>query len=689
MRICLVLPPLTQLNTPYPSTGYLLRHLREQGIDCTQRDLGIELVLKLFSRDGLRDIFDHLADQDELPSPAWRALAMREQHESIIESVIRLLQGRDRTMANRILETPYLPMGPRLEQANLEAFGELGQDDGARHLATLYIEDLADLITACIDDGFGLASYGAHLATGPVGFDSIATRLEETTLVDSYLDALADTLDADVVGLSVPFPGNLYSALRMGRRLRAQGKTVLMGGGYVNTELRETDEPRLWECVDALTYDDGEGPLVAWLEHMQGGPDNRHRTRTRDGLIDNPAPRPPMTAAAAYDDLPLSRYLNLVDTKNPAHRLWSDGRWNKITLAHGCYWKKCSFCDVSLDYIAHYEKAQVSNLVTTIESLCEETGTHGFHFVDEAAPPQMMKALAIELLRRRVQIAWWGNIRFEATFTPDLCRLLAAAGLITVTGGLEVASNRLLKAMNKGVTVEQVTQAASAFRQAGVMVHAYLMYGFPTQTDQETIDSMELVRQLFENQTINSAFWHRFVLTRHAPMFSSPKQYGMDVVPNPTGTFSSNDHRHHDPQGGNHDAFDAILPKALDAWMQGRELDRPVHTWFPNAAPKTSEKPNRIRRALRASQKTGTRLLWIGGEVLEADGALHLYTPDSTTVIPGTSEELEWLGEVIEAAAVDAEEPLHLGDVEAAFPGEWANFEERFDQVRDAGLLLI
>ncbi len=88
------------------------------------------------------------------------------------------------------------------------------------------------------------------------------------------------------------------------------------------------------------------------------------------------------------------RYLSLLDMLNPMHRLWSDGRWNKLTVAHGCYWKKCSFCDVSLDYIGRYETATAEKLADRIQQIVEETGQTGFHFVDEAAPPKALKALA-------------------------------------------------------------------------------------------------------------------------------------------------------------------------------------------------------------------------------------------------------------------------------------------------------
>lgn len=687
--ITLVLPPLTQLNTPYPSISYLAAHLRAQGIACSQRDFGIELVLRMFSREGLAGIFDEIEQLDELPEPAWRVLALREQHLRVIDPVISFLQGRDGSLASRILDTPFLPSGPRLEAADLQAFGAMGAHDAARHLATLYLEDLADLVTACIDPGFGLARYQAHLASGEIGFDPLWERLAATTLVDQHLDALCDSITSDVVALSVPFPGNLYGALRLGRQLRARGVRVILGGGYINTELREIHEPRLWECVDAVTYDDGEGPLEALLQHYDGQGDRRHRTRTAEGYHDVKVARPPIGCAADYGDLELGHYLQLIDTLNPAHRLWSDGRWNKITVAHGCYWKRCAFCDVSLDYISHYQEAEVGVLVDHMERLVKETGQTGFHFVDEAAPPKALKALALEILRRNLAVTLWGNIRFEQAFTPDLCRLLAAAGVVAVTGGLEVANERVLGLMDKGVTVPQVARASAAFREAGIMVHAYLMYGFPSQTEQETIDSMELVRQLFSADLINSAFWHRFVLTRHAPIFSAPTRFGITVEETPGKVFARNDIAHQDPRGGDHDRFDEVLPLALDAWMQGHDLDLPVHEWFEQPMPATTQAADRIERTLdRREDFAGRRLIWLGGEAIRNEDGLTLHSADDQLMLQGDRKELDWVCNVIDGSRPGGRE-LGLAAIQKSFPGRWKDFEPTWQAICQLGLVIV
>lgn len=702
MRVHLVLPPLTQLNTPYPSTAYLTRALAAHGVATSQHDLGLELVLRLFSRDGLAQLFDALADPADHMSRelldqdfVWRAIALRASHGRVIDGVIRFLQGHDRGLGPRILETPFLPRTPRLdlaaERGELELFGALAVDDAARRLATLYLADLADL-WAIVDPGVALSHYQRHLATGPVQFDGLVERLHHTSIVDAHLDALVAAMPVqrgDLVGLSVPFPGNVYGALRIGRSLRARGATVLLGGGYANTELRDVDEPRLWDHVDAVCLDDGEGPLLAWIRWMGGGADQRHRTITATGRLDHPHTDEPAACAASYGDLPLLSYLQLVDSLNPTHRLWGDGRWNKLTVAHGCYWKKCSFCDIQLDYIAGYRPNHSELLVDAMVDQIQSTGQSGFHLVDEAVPPRGMRDLALAVLEREVGASFWGNIRFERSWTPDLARLCAHAGLIAVTGGLEVASPRLLEKMQKGVTIEQVTHAAMAFRRAGVRVHAYLMYGFPTQTDVETIDSMEVVRQMFVAGVLDSAFWHRFVLTRYSGMSADPAAWGIRVLPAPGPVFARNDIEHEDPEGGDHDRFDVPLATALNAWMRGVDLDKPVQDWFDGTMPDPTIAPGAIAAMAASGPPTALtgRLIWTGGDVLEDDG-LVLHHVDGVEHVRGKRASLDWLAEVIEAART-GQPPLPAEAAIVAFPGDFSRFSRAWAAARRAGLLCV
>jgi hypothetical protein len=285
-------------------------------------------------------------------------------------------------------------------------------------------------------------------------------------------------------------------------------------------------------------------------------------------------------------------------------------------MAHGCYWGKCTFCDISLDYIKTYEPIAASLLADRMETLIAQTGQTGFHFVDEAAPPSLMKALAIEILRRKLVVSWWANVRFEKSFTRDLCQLLKSAGCIAVSGGLEVASDRLLALIDKGITVAQVAKVSQHFTEAGIMVHAYLMYGFPTQTEQETIDSLEMVRQMFETGVLQSAFWHLFTMTAHSPVGLDPDKYKVIKQTKEVGTFANNDIVHIDPTGAEHELFGYGLKKALLNYMHGACFDFPLHKWFDFKTPKTTIAPNYIATALQTpdyNSTTNYKVIWLGG----------------------------------------------------------------------------
>ena len=211
--------------------------------------------------------------------------------------------------------------------------------------------------------------------------------------------------------------------------------------------------------------------------------------------------------------------------------------------------------------------------------------------------------MAEEILRRQLQLTWWGNIRFEKTFTPDLCELLAESGCIAMSGGLEVASDRLLTLMQKGLTVAQVARVTQGFARAGVLVHAYLMYGFPTQTVQDTVDSLEYVRQLFENGCIHSGFFHRFTCTVHSPVGMNPSAYGVSLMPLAAGGFAQNDVGFIDSTGTDHDLLGRGLKKAIYNYMHGVGLEEDVRSWFDLP---TCPKPKVARHAIQQALAINT-----------------------------------------------------------------------------------
>ncbi|RVU85406.1 radical SAM protein [Leucothrix sargassi] len=630
MKTLLCIPPMTQLNTPYPATAYLTGFLREQGYDVAQRDLAIELLLTLLTPEGLEQILavveEHYADfeDDELPDAIYQFFVDFERYQQCILPVIRFLQGKDPSLALRIVSRRFLPEGPSfeglegLDEATGDvlqwAFGELGTQDKAKHLATLFIDDLVQVIHQGVDVNFEISRYGESLAASNPSFDELYAILHgDVGLVEATLQHLLvqhlENEQPEVLGITVPFPGNMLGALQMARACRehSPNTNIILGGGYINTELRSLKDPRIFEFVDYLVLDDGEQPLLTLFDHLKHDTpiSTLHRTYyLADGEVQyqkqNDLPDIPhgKVGTPVYQGLPLDSYLSLCEMLNPMHRIWSDGRWNKLTMAHGCYWTQCSFCDIGLDYIGRYDEAGADIIVERMEKLIAETGQTGFHFVDEAAPPKVMFAMAKKIIEKGLTVTWWGNIRFEKTFTPERCQLLADSGCVAISGGLEVASDRLLKLMKKGVTVEQVARVTKAFSDAGILVHAYLMYGFPSQTEQETVESLEYVRQLMMNECIHSAYWHRFSATIHSPVGQQPEQYGVTLVGETDAPFANNDIDFVDPVKANHELLGKGLKKALYNYMHKLGFEQPVTFWFDKKLAQPQIPQDFIARAL-------------------------------------------------------------------------------------------
>jgi radical SAM superfamily enzyme YgiQ (UPF0313 family) len=635
MTVLLMTPPMTQLNTPYPATAYLTGFLRSRGYKAVQRDPAIELFLEMMTAPALDIIRQHVEDNfesfedDELPDVIYTFMAEFDRYRLAVEPVIRFLQGKDPSLALRIVSRRFLPEGPAFDAiAQMEAvsgdilktaFGSLGLQDKAKYLATLFINDLSAVITQGVDPYFEVSRYGERLAAANPSFDNLYdTVMGEPSFSSEILEQLVEQYleetQPSVVALTVPFPGNMLGALRIAQTCKAINPDIqiVMGGGFVNTELRALKDPRVFEFIDFICLDDGERPFMTLLEYFDGKREIDDLVRTyflaedENGeqyvhYNENPELHDiPQTDVGTpiYEGLPLGEYLSLCEMLNPMHRIWSDGRWNKLTIAHGCYWRKCSFCDVTLDYIDRYDAAGADILVDRIEELIEETGQTGFHFVDEAAPPKALFALARRLIERGVVISWWGNIRFEKTFTPERCQLLADSGCVAVSGGLEVASDRLLKLMKKGVSVEQVARVTKAFSDADILVHSYLMYGFPTQTEQETIDALEMVRQMMAQGCFQSAFWHRFAATAHSPIGINPEEFGITLAERPEILFAENDVDFTDPTGTDHDMLGEGLRKALYNYMHGIGFDQSMNFWFEQPVKRTLVKKELISKAI-------------------------------------------------------------------------------------------
>ena len=690
-------------------------------------DLGIEVILELFSKEGLVNIFS--SNLQHPTSNSQRIYVLKDDYIKTIDAVIGFLQGKNPSLARQICSGNFLPEASRFSQLDdMEwAFGTMGMQDKAKHLATLYLEDLSDFIVECVDENFGFSRYAERLGRSANSFDELYSNLQsEPTYIDKItlkiLKERVEEVQPKLICFSVPFPGNLYSAFRSAQFIKTHFPEIkiAMGGGFPNTELRELKDKRVFEFFDFITLDDGELPLELVYQSICHSELVSESLFKRTFLLQNyevtyvnnttkPDYKQSDVGTPDYSDLQLQNYISVIEIANPMHSLWSDGRWNKLTMAHGCYWGKCTFCDISLDYIKLYEPIAAKILVDRMEELIAQTGENGFHFVDEAAPPALMREVALEIIKRKLVVSWWTNIRFEKSFTSDLCVLLKASGCIAVSGGLEVASDRLLELIKKGVTVEQVAQVTRNFTESGIMVHAYLMYGYPTQTVQETIDSLEMVRQLFELGVLQSGFWHQFAMTAHSPVGMFPEEFG--VIPEQNEiTFANNDINFKDKTGINHDKFSFGLKKSLFNYMHGICFDYDLQDWFDFKIPNTKIPSDCIISCLEKEPdfniKSSAKIVWIGGKPVAESftkskkgnswNMMKLSFHDKTESFDISLEEDKgkWLVSALEQVAVYGESKSTFSQLKSDFETQFEDFElfwysKPIATLREFGLLVL
>lgn len=737
-KVFLITPPFTQLNTPYPATAYIKGFLNTKNISSVQADLGIEVILKIFSKRGLSPLTPK-GGIEQYSENAKRIFALWDEYIKTIDSVIAFLQGKNPTLALQICQEDFLPEASRFAQLEeLDwAFGTMGLQDKAKHLATLYLEDISDFIVECVDANFGFSRYAERLGRSANSFDELYDALQkELTYTDEILISILaekiETIQPELFLISIPFPGNLYSAFRSAQWVRKHYPKIkiAMGGGFPNTELRSLSDVRVFEFFDYITLDDGELPVELLVGAVcQAEPAEVSYKRTF--LLENgkvvyknnslkPDYKQSEVGTPDYSDLTLDKYISVIEIVNPMHRMWSDGRWNKLTMAHGCYWGKCTFCDISLDYIKVYEPIAANLLCDRMEEMIAQTGENGFHFVDEAAPPKLMQALALEILRRKLVVTWWTNIRFEKSFSRDLCLLLKASGCIAVSGGLEVASDRLLKLIDKGVTVEQVAKVTRNFTEAGIMVHSYLMYGYPSQTVQETVDSLEMVRQLFEAGVLQSGFWHQFAMTAHSPVGMYPEKFGVVPVSPPLEglgvVFANNDINYVDKTGIDHNKFSFGLKKSLFNFMHGICLDFELQEWFDFKIPKTKIHPDFIVNVLEEEEdldcfvsrndKSNAKIIWLGGKPFVESFTkskkgnswkmmtLTFHDKKQSFTIQTSKEEGEWLVHTLENISVYKSKIYTFQELKSSFETHLEDFElfwysKPVNTLREFGLLVL
>ena len=678
MNVIVINPPLVQLNTPYPSGAYLTAFFKGLKFSSKWYDLNIDLFYSIFSKKGLEKLFDlswqkalKMADDAEKSGDQATAFNLRRYIScrnywcDWIDFITQVLRGdaefSTREKQHQFLYSPFVPRGSRMENFLSSLESEPDCDD-VRMLASYALADLADYITAVFDRNFSLIRYAEEVCFENINFSQVEKCLDSPVMKEYLLPLLHKKFfeedkitEKTLVCISVPFAGTFVSALLIARFFKqTYGDKVFvsLGGGYVNTELRDFNSKDFYKYADVLSFDRGYGSykeLFDSLPELEGGfPLNKSLYKLRqfssdfvrdalweDKAVQNYEDEVTKNNIPDFSDIDFSLYPRVCDDKNPMHRLWSDGAWLKVYLAHGCYWHKCAFCDTKLDYVCAYKTTNVKELFYSLLKTAKEKGVYGIHFVDEALPPSLLKQFARLNAQNGNLLYYWGNIRFEKAFTKDLAAFLSYCGLGGVSAGIESATGSGLENINKGTDIASIINACAAFKEAGILVHAYMIYGFWNDTAQTIIDSMETLRQIFEAGLLDSSFWHKFMLTKNSTLYDQLK----------------------DSWDGGKEfyKYGPGLDAALESWMHSKKLQTKVTKWFDFSLPspkipldfveKQIEVYERINAKCDFSDEKKWEVYWLGTKPLLHKNQLHWFYLQEEFVekdIPQDLADLLW-----------------------------------------------
>ena len=823
--VIIIQPPLVQLNTPYPSGAYLRAFFSQLKKDYPQWAIGSvrwidysnALYRSIFSQAGLKKLFSSTEkkamekafhyEKTGKENEAFnlrRYVSQQEQWIRWIPAITDILSGKGRELSHEFVRSPGVPRGYRMENYLAGLSSEPDADD-ALILASLALEDLADYISVVYDPAFELIRYGESAAVSATSMEEIKAAMAAPIMNDFYtplvqeLIAGCDSRRRQLICVSCPFPGTVTAALLTCKLFKEAGMDkvfTVMGGGCVNTDLRECKESLLAEWVDAFSFDRGYGSYWDFFRHIellecsqcgtervplgiyktnlevykdtarespgtvlfpqaikntdiykmrffskniegqnsklfskntssetvkktdrgddvessfsQGGLQEKRLRNQDESRYDQciaVEDKYTVQLVPDFSDIDFSLYPRLADSKNPMHRLWSDGAWLKVYLAHGCYWHQCAFCDTSLDYVACYHPVEVEKLHEALYKQAEKTGVRGIHLVDEAAPPVALRNFALANLKKDKPLSFWGNIRYEKVFSRDLADILAHGGLTAVSGGIEIASGSGLDAVHKGTELDSIVAACAAFKEAGILTHAYMIYGYWLETPQMLIDSMETLRQLFAAGLLDSSFWHKFTLTRHSRIYTeyckgmhqelevtdnplhkdcdreqssagsiSAGLVSTESTPNgsvsaglvstestPNGSVSAgqrsdslfSDSTLHFKGEEKSVRYGKALNNALATWMAGEKLKAPVTSWFDFPMPKPSVSPHLVEHAIARYEKKRDTAFLDYGKFAAALGKGYVWLGGKPMVIPSVDKkgafDLCWsyMGELI------------------------------------------
>ena len=523
MNISLLFPPSWHPSQPYLSIPCLSAFLEQSGVPVQeQRDLNIELLDRMLTKDFGLDIHQQLIDlvkKLEQSVDGETGPGSKEHYAKAVESLDRF---------------PHLIDEIERAKGSLRSQEFFDED---RYRESLFVIDRwLDVVSSLyfptrmtvVDNQLSYSIYSSR--------DIIKAIHDETQ--NPYLDLYRRFFlpgfaknAPDFVGVSITATSQIIPGLTLCRLIKEQFPQVhVTVGGSIFTRLvdnlRRCD--RLFEVTDDFIVFEGETALLEMINQLEGRKDfskvpnliwrqdgkiTVNQPFYSENLAEHPAPN--------YKGFPLDQYL-------APHTVLP------VQFSRGCYYKDCAFCALTLDHQNFRQKDPIK-VVDELEALSKLHNTPYFFFTDECLALSPTKRLCKELINRNLDLQWTAELRFEKNLSRELLSSMREAGCQKIVFGLETYNARLMDFMVKGITQENVARICSDCVDIGIAVHCYVIVGFPTETEEESLETMNFI---VDNTKLNSSYGFScqpclFDLEKEAPIMSDPGAYGVQRIMRP------------------------------------------------------------------------------------------------------------------------------------------------------------
>jgi len=523
LQVSLIFPPSWIPSQPFLSLPSLQAFLRKEGVDnVTARDLNIEIMDVLLSSEKVKETHARLVERIN------KCAIKHGTNETEAEGLSRLNWARE------VIERENMVQNVEWAKSTLKSQGFYELDD--------YVESWK-IIDRWLQ-AFGMLYYPSEISIADNSMRySVYSSEEILKAVDDecenpYRDLLKEHVldsiineDPGLVGISVTATSQVMPAFSLARLLKERNSDIhITMGGSVFTKLIDNlqENHTLFALVDSFIVFEGEHALLGLIEQLEGNKDyskvpNLIYKEGSQIQVNKPFHIEDINSLPTpdYDGFPLDRYLS------PMRVLPLQG-------SRGCYWRKCTFCNLHVDNL-RFRMRNLDLVLEDMERLKEKYGAEYMFFSDECMPVKQLDNLSSRLNEEGNSVKWMAGVRFDKGLTKEVLKNARAAGCLKMVFGLESSNKRVLSLMDKGIETEITRNIIDYCVDSDMAVHMYVIVGFPTETREEALETLNFImsNERFLESRGSSCLACLFELEKHAPILRDPGKYGLTKIAHP------------------------------------------------------------------------------------------------------------------------------------------------------------